>query len=95
LAGAWAERIIAASIVLFAFATVIGQASYGLVSLDYLGGGKRARTVYLLLIPISSVLGAVISADFMWQIADLIVSVMTIVNVLSLSVYIKKRKSAL
>ena len=94
LAGAWAERIIAASIVLFAFATVIGQASYGLVSLDFLRGGRRARTVYLLLIPASTILGAIISAEFMWQIADLIVSVMTIVNVLSLSVYMKKRKTS-
>lgn len=95
LAGAWAEKIISVSVVLFAFATVIGQASYGLVSLDFLGGKNKLRLCYLAFIPFCSLVGAMINADTMWQIADLIVSVMTIVNVLSLSVYIKSKKTPL
>lgn len=95
LAGAWAEKIIAASIVLFAFATVIAQAGYGLVSLEFLHWGNKIRVLYLALIPISSAAGAVISAQFMWQAADLIVSLMTIINVISLSLYIKRRKNLL
>ena len=93
LAGAWAEKIIATSVVLFAFATVIGQASYGLTALDFLRGGFSVRVCYLMLIPICSLIGALINAGFMWQIADLIVSFMTIVNVLSLSVYNKSKSS--
>ena len=95
LAGAWAEKIIAISIVLFAFATVIGQASYGLTALDFLRGGFSVRVCYLMLIPICSLIGALINAGFMWQIADLIVSFMTIVNVFSLSVYIKRQITSL
>ncbi len=95
LAGAWAEKIIAAEVVLFAFATVIAQASYGLVSLEFLSGGKMVRALYLALIPLCSSAGAVISAEFMWQAADLIVSLMTIVNVISLSFYVKRQKTPL
>lgn len=86
LAGKWASDIIAVSIVLFAFATVISQASYGLVSLDFLGKPKL-KPIYLLLIPLTSAAGSIISAAFMWQTADLTVSVMTVINVGCLSIY--------
>ncbi len=90
LAGGWASKIIAVSVVLFALATVISQSAYGLVSLDFLGGGKTVRTVYLMLIPAASVGGALISADSMWQIADFIVSLMTAVNIVCLGWYMRK-----
>lgn len=95
LAGPWAKSLIAVSVVLFALATVISQASYGLSALEYLSRSRSLRRTYLCLIPMASLGGAVISADAMWQIADLVVSVMTVVNVLALSFYIKRRKKAL
>ncbi len=92
LAGAWASKIIAVSIVLFAFATVISQSAYGLVAVDFLSENQKLRAVYLLMIFISSVIGAVISSQAMWQIADFIVSLMTAVNVLCLGWFMLQRK---
>ncbi len=89
LAGDWAESIIAVSIVLFALATVISQSSYGLISLDFLGVNLIKR-LYLLSIPAASVIGALISAEAMWQIADLTVSLMTFINIICLAIYIKR-----
>ena len=87
LAGAWAAKIIAVSINLFAFATVISQSSYGLEAIGFLGGGKWIKRLYLLLIFSASVTGSVISAEIMWQAADLLVSAMTTINVLCLCKY--------
>ncbi len=95
LAGEWAEKIIAISVLLFAFATVIGQASYGLVAVEYLTCGKWGKRLYLFMIPVCSVSGAIISAELMWQTADFIVSLMTVINVIGLSFYVKRRKTPL
>ena len=81
LCGKWASLAVAVSVVLFAFATVISQSVYGLVSLKYLGGKKYIRRIYLLCVAASSMVGAVISQGIMWQIADLVVSMMTVINV--------------
>lgn len=84
LCGKWAANTVAVSVVLFAFATVICQSVYGLVSLEYLGGGRWVKSFYLFLVFVCSVAGAIISPSTVWQIADLVISLMTVVNVLCL-----------
>jgi AGCS family alanine or glycine:cation symporter len=92
LAGAWASKIIAVSINLFAFATVISQSSYGLEAIGFLSTSKWLRCVYLFFIFISSVIGSVISTETMWQMADILVSSMTSINVLCLCKYMCGKK---
>ena len=83
LAGDWAADIIAVSILLFALSTVVSQGTYALVSLEYLGriGAKKG---YYLLILAASIWGSIMSPSFMWQMADLIISVMTLINIAAL-----------
>ncbi len=95
LAGEWAKRLVALSVMLFALATVISQASYGLSALSFLSRSNKTKALYLSLIPVSSIIGAVISSDAMWQIADLVISVMTAINLFALSFYVKRRKTPL
>ncbi len=81
LAGEAVGGIIAASVVLFAFSTVICQASYGLFAVEYLTESKIGEAAYLLGILISCIVGAVISEDIMWEIADTVISLMTVINI--------------
>ena len=81
LAGDVAGKIIAVSVVLFAFSTVICQASYGLSAVSYLSRGKVGETVYLFAILISCLVGSVIGEGIMWEIADILVSLMTVINI--------------
>lgn len=80
LAG-WILRI---AIVLFAFATVVCQSCYGMEALRYFLPGRAARGIYLTLSAGAILIGSVISPGVMWQIGDLVISLMTCMNVVCL-----------
>lgn len=84
LAGPVAGGFIGFSVILFAFATVICSMQYGKVAIGYLFRGKCAYYVYFFLCSAATVTGSVIDGAFMWQTADMCVSLMTAVNVSSL-----------
>ncbi len=92
LAGEWAGCAIGVSVILFAFATVICQNAYGSVALRYLGGGSTAKYAYLFLSAAACIGGTVISDGSMWQAADLVVSLMTVLNVVCLIFAARKTK---
>ncbi len=76
-----AAEIIGFSVVLFAFATIVAQIYYGNVSAQYFTSSKAAPWVFVILSAVAAYLGSVIDADSVWPIADLIIGVMTILNV--------------
>jgi AGCS family alanine or glycine:cation symporter len=71
------------SLVLFAFATIIGWSYYGECAVRYLWGGKRLQE-YRVLYIVAVYLGAVVSLDFVWTLSDLFNSFMAIPNLLCL-----------
>lgn len=81
LAGKGAGIFIGISVILFAFATVICQTQYGAVAIGYFTTKKGPHRIYLVICALSSILGTVIAEGLMWQLADLIVSLMTALNV--------------
>lgn len=81
LGGELVGKIIAVSIVMFAFSTVISQASYGLAAVSYLTKSGAGEIVYLLGILVSCIIGSVISEGLMWEIADVVLSLMTVINI--------------
>lgn len=80
--GGAAQIIIAASVIIFALATVICQAYYGIEALSFISGGKRLKYLYLACSFAVTIAGAYIAPAVMWQIADLQIAVMTIINTL-------------
>ena len=82
-AGRGAEIFISVSVVIFALATVICQSYYGVEALFFVSDKKRMQVVYIILAAVCAVVGSVISVSLMWQIADLQIAVMTIINTLA------------
>ena len=68
----------------FAFATVICQFFYGAEALNYISKSKIAKTVYNLIFYSVLIIGAIIPMELMWQISDLAISAMTVVNLVCL-----------
>lgn len=69
------------SLVLFAFATIIGWSYYGECAVHYLCGSRKImpyRIVYIAAV----YLGTVVSLDFVWTVSDLFNSFMVIPNIL-------------
>lgn len=80
-AGGWAGDVIRVSVVMFAFATVICQAYYGEVAMGYFTRSDTARRAYLVAYSALCIAGSVIDPVRMWLGADLVISLMTALNV--------------
>ena len=77
------DMILSVSLILFAFATIIGWNVYGSCAARYLwgeGGVKVYQVIYMLF----AYLGGVISLEFVWGVSDLFNSLMAIPNLLCL-----------
>ena len=79
-AGALAGKAVAVSCALFAYASVIAWAYYGTEALTFLGIGEKGKKGFLLLSGAFSAVGAVFSPSLIWELSDLSVAVMTILN---------------
>lgn len=75
----YGEQILSVSLILFAFATIIGWNVYGTSAVRYLWGEQGIKTyqvVYMLFV----YFGAVLSLDLVWGLSDLFNSFMAIPN---------------
>lgn len=74
------DVILSISLVLFAFATIIGWNYYGECAVKYLWGDKGIQN-YRIIYMLAVYLGAVLSLELVWGISDLFNSFMTIPNI--------------
>ena len=84
LLGIAADRFLRISILLFAYATVVCQSCYGIEAIRYFVPARGARILYIALSVGATFAGALLKPGILWQWADMVVSVMTVVNVLCL-----------
>ncbi len=77
------KEMLSLSLVLFAFATILGWSYYGECSARFLAG-ERGVKVYQVLYLLSIYLGAVISLELVWGISDLLNALMALPNLLCL-----------
>lgn len=75
---------IGVSAALFAFATVICQTQYGIVALESITKRPFATHLFIALSAAATLWGAVIGEGVMWQLADLVISLMTVLNIICL-----------
>jgi len=76
--------ILAVSVLLFAYATILAQIYYGFIAIRYLTGSKLLKLAYIVLSVCCTFFGSVMNVDSMWTLADLTVCVMTSVNIVVL-----------
>lgn len=82
--GAFGPIFITVSMILFAFTTLLGNLFYVDKSICYILGrvpGKVFKTVYYIVASLIILVGAVLSADLLWNIADLLMGGMTLINI--------------
>ena len=80
-AGAW---VVALSLVLFAFSSILGWSCYGWQSLCFLTGGTRFRRLYLLVFLGGTVWGAASETATLWELTDLCTALMALPNLAGL-----------
>lgn len=79
--GYWATIFIAVAIVLFGFTSIIANYYYGETNLDFIHRSPRARTLLRLASSAMVMVGAVVSLDLVWTLADIAMALMTLCNI--------------
>lgn len=81
--GQFGYVIIAICVLFFAFATIMGWYFFGLSNVKYLFG-KKAVSVYAVLVSVFVGVGCALKVDLVWNLADLFNGLMVIPNILAL-----------
>ena len=88
--GSWGTIFVAISLFLFAFSSIIGNYYYGEANIRFLTDKKWVLTVFRILSGGGFVfLGAVASFEFVWNMGDLFMALVTLCNLIALA-YLSK-----
>ncbi len=82
--GVGARYLLGISMFLFALAATAGWSHYGKESLLTLGGGKKVTLLYQLLFSFTAFAGCFLPEKFIWDMSDLTISLMAILNATAL-----------
>lgn len=80
--GAWAPYFIAVAIMFFAFSSIVGNYYYGETNIEFIHGGKIWKRIYQVLVLGMVFFGAVAKVQIVWNMADLFMGLMAIINLI-------------
>ncbi len=78
--GEYAGYFLAAAVLCFALATILCWVHYGMSAAQYLCPQKKTRNIFIVIYSLSVFIGCVINAELCWQLSDLSMSIMTLIN---------------
>lgn len=82
--GEWTLPVMSVLIFVFAFSSVLGNSTYAEVNMDFLGGKRIGEYAIRLLVVAAVGIGAVAKLGFVWDLADLAMSLMAIINLIAI-----------
>ncbi len=82
--GSWGGIFISVCILLFAFSSIIGNYYYGETNIQFITNKKSVLYVYRVLVATMVLFGSIASMDLVWNIADVFMGLMAILNLIKL-----------
>lgn len=82
--GTWGAQFIAFSILLFAFSSIVGNYSYCETNLFYISRRRFYLFFYRIAVGGMVFFGSMASLDFVWNLADLFMAIMALVNLIAI-----------
>jgi AGCS family alanine or glycine:cation symporter len=93
--GAWAPTFISIAIFLFAFSSIIGNYYYGETNIEFIKQSKPAMMIYRLAVVGMVMFGALVDLAVVWNLADLFMGVMALINLIAITLLVKIALAAL
>lgn len=93
--GSWASGSLAIMIFLFAFSTLIGNYYYGETNIEFLNSNKKVLLFYRYSVLAMIIFGSVANVQFVWNLADVFMGFMVIVNLIAILLLSKVAFAAL
>lgn len=82
--GSWASGFLAVMVFLFAFSTLIGNYYYGETNIEFLKSNKGWLWLYRVCVIAMVLFGAVAKVQLVWDLADLFMGLMVVVNLIAI-----------
>ncbi|KIL35803.1 sodium:alanine symporter [Cohnella kolymensis] len=93
--GSWASGFLAIMIFLFAFSTLIGNYYYGETNIDFLKSNRTWLWLYRFSVVAMVIFGSVAKVQLVWDLADVFMGFMVIVNLIAITLLSKIAFAAL
>jgi AGCS family alanine or glycine:cation symporter len=82
--GEWAKHFVAIVVFLFAFSSIVGNYYYGETNIEFMKSSKTALLVYRIGVVVMVMFGSVASIQIVWDLADLFMAIMALVNLIAI-----------
>ncbi|MEK5379028.1 alanine/glycine:cation symporter family protein [Niallia sp. FSL W8-0635] len=82
--GSWANIFIAVSILLFAFSSIVGSYYYGETNIQFITKNKAVLNIFRFATIAFVIIGAVAKLGMVWNVADLFMGLMTVINLIAI-----------
>ncbi len=93
--GAWSGVLLTVTVLFFAFSSVIGNYFYGEINMYFITRSRLAMPIFRLLVVAMVYVGSVASLSFVWNMADLFMALMAMVNLVAITLLGKYAYAAL
>ena len=84
--GTWTNAFMSVTVLFFAFSSIIGNYFYGEINMDFIGRHPAALWIYRAFVVMMVYLGSVASLGLVWNLADLFMALMAIVNLVAIAI---------
>ena len=88
--GSWAGIFLAICILLFAFSSIVGNYYYGESNIEFLNDKKYFLVIYRVLVIGMVLFGSIAELQIVWNLADLFMGLMAILNLIAIAMLSKK-----
>ena len=82
--GGWAQYLMAIIIFVFAYSSLLGNYTYAQVNMDYLQGRQHKHYALRAMIIVATAVGSLSTLTFVWNLSDLVMGAMTVINMVSI-----------
>lgn len=83
--GAWSGWLLAAIIFMLAFSSILGNYYYGESNIEFINTNPRLLTAFRVLACAAILVGSVATANFVWNLADAIMALMALTNLIAIA----------
>ncbi|MDN4523872.1 alanine/glycine:cation symporter family protein [Fictibacillus fluitans] len=93
--GSWANILVAVIVLLFAFSSIVGNYYYGESNIEFMNTNRMWLLVYRLAVVGMVIFGSLSDLTFVWNLADLFMGLMAIINLIAIALLGKIALAAL
>ena len=82
--GSWGNIFISLCILLFAFSSIVGNYYYGEANIQFITNKKIYLSIYRIFVALMVLFGSLVSMDIVWNLADVFMGLMAIINLIAI-----------